>query len=102
MNRGIWHAILIKKEVTFLNDYISIESVPGKSYCKLQDDSHMYFIPSELLYFTSIRLSDLQDFNCFSASQSVSYLLLVRVIVMHTHNGYLSNKVIFWIRKANN
>ena len=34
--------------MTFLNDYISIETVPGKSYCKLQDDFHFYFIPSEL------------------------------------------------------
>ena len=34
--------------MTFLNDHISIESVPGKSYCKVQDDLHIYFIPSEL------------------------------------------------------
>ena len=34
--------------MTFLNDHISIDSVKGKSYCKVQDDSHTYFIPSEL------------------------------------------------------
>jgi len=32
----------------FLNDHITIETVPGKSYCKIQDDLHTYFIPSEL------------------------------------------------------
>ena len=34
--------------MTFLNDHISIESVPGKSYCRVQDNVHIYFIPSEL------------------------------------------------------
>jgi hypothetical protein len=34
--------------MTFLNNYITIESVPGKSYCKIQDPFHFYFIPSEL------------------------------------------------------
>jgi hypothetical protein len=34
--------------MTFLNHHISIDTVPGKSYCKLQDDCHLYFIPSEL------------------------------------------------------
>ena len=32
----------------FLNNYISIDSVPGKSYCKVEDDEHIYFIPSEM------------------------------------------------------
>jgi len=31
-----------------LNKHISIESVPGKSYCKVEDDVHVYFIPSEM------------------------------------------------------
>jgi hypothetical protein len=34
--------------MTLLNKYISIDSVPGKSYCKVEDDQHIYFIPSEL------------------------------------------------------
>lgn len=32
----------------FLNRYITIDTVPGKSYCKVEDDQHIYFIPSEL------------------------------------------------------
>ena len=32
----------------YLNKYISIDSVPGKSYSKVEDDVHIYFIPSEL------------------------------------------------------
>jgi hypothetical protein len=31
-----------------LNKHISIESVPGKSYCKVEDNLHIYFIPSEM------------------------------------------------------
>ena len=34
--------------MTFLNNHISIDTVVGKSYCKVQDDCHLYFIPSEL------------------------------------------------------
>ena len=33
----------------FLNKYISIDTVPGKSYCRLEDDIHIYFIPSEMV-----------------------------------------------------
>ena len=33
----------------FLNNHINIDTVPGKSYCKVQDDLHIYFIPSELV-----------------------------------------------------
>ncbi len=32
----------------FLNKHISIESVPGRSYCKVEDEQHIYFIPSEM------------------------------------------------------
>jgi hypothetical protein len=32
----------------FINKHICIESVPGKSYCKVEDERHIYFIPSEL------------------------------------------------------
>jgi len=35
-------------DMPFLNKHISIESVPGKSYCKVEDDVHIYFIPSEI------------------------------------------------------
>ena len=31
-----------------LNKYISIETVPGKSYCKVEDEQHIYFVPSEM------------------------------------------------------
>jgi len=35
--------------MSFINKHISIETVPGKSYCKVEDDYHIYFIPSELV-----------------------------------------------------
>jgi hypothetical protein len=31
-----------------LNKHIVIESVPGKSYWKVEDEQHIYFIPSEM------------------------------------------------------
>lgn len=47
----IWHVIFTIYgviDMPFLNKHISIESVPGKSYCKVEDDVHIYFIPSEM------------------------------------------------------
>lgn len=32
----------------YINKHICIETVPGKSYCKMEDDLHVYFIPSEM------------------------------------------------------
>ena len=32
-----------------LNKHITIETVPGKSYCKVEDQVHIYFIPSEMV-----------------------------------------------------
>jgi hypothetical protein len=40
---------LEENEMEFLNKYISIDTVPGKSYCRLEDDIHIYFIPSEMV-----------------------------------------------------
>ena len=34
--------------MTTLNKHITIETVPGKSYSKVEDDEHIYFIPSEM------------------------------------------------------
>ena len=31
-----------------LNNHINIESVPGKSYSKVEDQQRIYFIPSEM------------------------------------------------------
>ena len=39
----------------FINKHISIETVPGKSYCKVEDELHIYCIPSEMI-------QDVEDF----------------------------------------
>ena len=35
--------------MSVINKHISIDTVPGKSYCKVEDDNQIYFIPSELV-----------------------------------------------------
>jgi hypothetical protein len=32
----------------FINKHIYIEAVPGKSYSRVEDDLHIYFVPSEM------------------------------------------------------
>ena len=70
--RRIWHVIFITSiDMGFINKHISIETVPGKSYCRVDDDSHFYFIPSEMVQevedyvhksmFSELELASLKD-----------------------------------------
>jgi len=34
--------------MTVLNNHITIEAIPGKSYSRVEDQQHIYFIPSEM------------------------------------------------------
>jgi hypothetical protein len=75
--------------MNLLNDHITIVSVPGKSYCRVEDDKHIFFIPSELCQdvadyvhkgtFEDHPVTSLQDWYLGLSMQIRSRIILVLV-----------------------